>query len=141
MADSSTGKKTLMDRFLSTIERGGNALPEPATLFAILAFLVIVISGITSLFDISVIHPGTGETVRPVNLFSVKGIHLILENLVVNFTSFAPLGTVLVSLLGYWCCRGKWFDKRRIEIIGIIRSKKAVNFCNYFCRNFVKYGK
>ena len=132
MADSSTGKKTLMDRFLSTIERGGNALPEPATLFAILAFLVIVISGITSLFDISVIHPGTGETVRPVNLFSVKGIHLILENLVVNFTSFAPLGTVLVSLLGIGVAEGSGLISAVLRLLVLSAPKKLLTFVIIF---------
>lgn len=56
-------KKTWTDKFLSGVERIGNALPHPATLFALLALLVIVLSGIISLFNVSVAHPGTGETV------------------------------------------------------------------------------
>lgn len=39
-----TSKKTAMDRFLDTVERAGNALPHPATLFALLALIVIVAS-------------------------------------------------------------------------------------------------
>jgi len=35
-----------------------------------------------------------------VNLLSIEGIHRILTSLVTNFTSFAPLGTVLVALIG-----------------------------------------
>jgi aminobenzoyl-glutamate transport protein len=95
-----TEDKKLLTRFLSIIEKGGNALPHPATLFAIFAGLVIVVSGITSMFDLSVVHPGTKEVIRPVSLLSVEGIHRILTNMVTNFTSFAPLGTVLVALLG-----------------------------------------
>ena len=34
-------KRSGVDRFLAIIERAGNALPHPATLFAILALLVI----------------------------------------------------------------------------------------------------
>lgn len=90
----------MIDRFLNIVERGGNALPHPATLFAILALIVIVLSWITSQFGVSVAHPGTGETVTPVNLLSVDGLHRILTGLVTNFTSFAPLGTVLVALIG-----------------------------------------
>ncbi|MCY7312171.1 MAG: AbgT family transporter [Pseudoxanthomonas sp.] len=93
-------KRSAIDRFLNVVERGGNALPHPATLFAILAVAVVVMSWITSQFDISVQHPTTNETISPVNLLSIAGLHRILTSLVTNFTSFAPLGTVLVSLIG-----------------------------------------
>jgi p-aminobenzoyl-glutamate transporter AbgT len=49
--ETAAGRKTLLTRFLSVIERGGNALPHPATLFAIMALLVIVVSGIAAQFD------------------------------------------------------------------------------------------
>jgi len=90
----------MLDRFLNAIERGGNALPHPSTLFAILALLVIVASWLASLAGVSVQHPTTGAIVEPVNLLSLAGLHRILTNLVTNFTSFAPLGTVLVALIG-----------------------------------------
>ena len=90
----------LIDRFLRVVERGGNALPHPATLFAILALLVVVLSWVASMLDLSVQHPATGALVEPVNLLSVAGLHRILTGLITNFTSFAPLGTVLVALIG-----------------------------------------
>lgn len=86
--------------FLTVIERGGNMLPHPATLFFILAVLIVILSGITANMGLSVTHPGTGATIEPVSLLNVAGLHRILLNLVTNFTSFAPLGTVLVALLG-----------------------------------------
>ena len=91
---------SFIDKFLGLVENVGNKLPHPTTLFALFAFAVIVLSGIVSLFDIEVIHPGNGETIRPVSLLTIEGLHRILLNLITNFTSFAPLGTVLVSLLG-----------------------------------------
>ncbi|MDP1698033.1 MAG: AbgT family transporter [Xanthomonadaceae bacterium] len=100
MTDNPSTKHSILDRFLSVVERGGNALPHPATLFALLALAVIVISWFASLADLSVIHPATGEVVRPVNLLSISGLHRILTGAVTNFTSFAPLGTVLVALIG-----------------------------------------
>ena len=36
--------KGFVDRFLRLVERGGNALPHPATLFLLLALLVILLS-------------------------------------------------------------------------------------------------
>ncbi len=92
--------KKWINRFLKIIERVGNALPHPATLFAILAVLVLILSWVTSLFDLSVIHPGTKETIVPVNLINAEGLHMVLTKMVVNFTGFAPLGTVLVAMLG-----------------------------------------
>ena len=93
-------RRSAVDRFLNVVERGGNALPHPAMLFALLAFLVIIASWIASLTGISVIHPATGAVVTPVNLLSIEGLHRIATSLVTNFTSFAPLGTVLVALIG-----------------------------------------
>jgi aminobenzoyl-glutamate transport protein len=93
-------RRSRLDRLLNLIERGGNALPHPATLFAILALLVLLASAIAAALDVSVQHPTTGKTIRPVNLLTVEGLHKILTGLVTNFTSFAPLGTVLVALIG-----------------------------------------
>ena len=86
--------------FLTTVERGGNALPHPGTLFAILAGVVVVVSAIAARTGLEVIHPGTGELIQPVSLATVEGLHRILTQMVTNFTSFAPLGTVLVAMLG-----------------------------------------
>lgn len=101
-------KKTLFTRFLDIVETGGNKLPHPVTLFALFALSVIVISGIASLFDLSVVDPrpegarGRSEDgmITIVNLFSGYGLRRLAENFVTNFTGFVPLGTVLVALLG-----------------------------------------
>ena len=89
-----------LDLFLTVVERGGNALPHPGTLFALLAGLIIIVSGIAARLDLAVLHPGTGQPIEPVSLLTLAGLHRILANLVTNFTSFAPLGTVLVAMLG-----------------------------------------
>lgn len=94
------GRVRLFDRFLRVVERGGNALPNPVTLFLGLAVAVVVLSAVASGLGFSVRHPATGSPIEPVNLLSVAGLHRLLEGLVKNFTSFAPLGTVLVALLG-----------------------------------------
>jgi aminobenzoyl-glutamate transport protein len=95
-----TPPKSRLERLLAAVERGGNALPHPATLFALLGLLVIVASWIAAQAGLAVQHPTTGETVKAVNLLSLEGLHRILANLVTNFTGFAPLGTVLVALIG-----------------------------------------
>jgi aminobenzoyl-glutamate transport protein len=92
--------RSLFGRFLALVERVGNALPSPATLFALMAGLVIALSAIAAAFDISVRHPATGAEVTAVSLLTIEGMHRILTGLVANFVGFAPLGTVLVALIG-----------------------------------------
>ena len=89
-----------MERFLDGVEKVGNILPHPATLFALFALSIIVISEVVAQLDLSVIHPGTKETIKAFSLLSVEGLHMILTKMVRNFTDFAPLGTVLVAMLG-----------------------------------------
>ena len=89
-----------VDRVLDVVERIGNALPDPTTLFALLAVAVVLLSGVAAQFDLSVAHPTTGKQIEPVSLLSVDGLHRILTQLVTNFTGFAPLGTVLVAMIG-----------------------------------------
>ena len=49
----------LLSRILGTVERVGNALPEPATLFAILALGTLVASAIAQGMGLAVAHPAT----------------------------------------------------------------------------------
>lgn len=131
MAETTT-KRSGVDRLLSIIERAGNALPHPATLFALLAFMVVLFSGLFSLLDISATHPATGETVRPFNLLSVPGLHKILTGMVVNFTGFAPLGTVLVALLGIGIAEGSGLIGAVMRSLVLAAPKRLLTFVIVF---------
>jgi len=91
-------------RFLALVEWLGNLLPHPVTLFALFALGVIVVSGIASYLGVQVAdarpsaEPGAMLTVT--SLMTAEGMRWLSQNLVTNFTGFAPLGTVLVALLG-----------------------------------------
>lgn len=100
MTDSTPARPSAVDRFLAVVERAGNTLPHPATLFFLLTVLVVIASAVVAQFDVGVVHPKTGDIVTPVNLLSVDGLQRIMGGLVTNFTGFAPLGTVLVALIG-----------------------------------------
>jgi aminobenzoyl-glutamate transport protein len=94
--------------FLKFVEWLGNLLPHPVTLFAIFALGVILISGIAEFFNVWVEDPrpegARGRSpdgrIYAISLMNADGLRMIVENLVTNFTGFAPLGTVLVALLG-----------------------------------------
>ena len=102
------GGRGWMTRFLDTVEWLGNLLPHPVTLFALLAFSVVLVSGVGGWFEWAVIDPrpegaagrSPDGTIEVVSLFTADGLRWIVENLVSNFVNFVPLGTVLVALLG-----------------------------------------
>jgi len=87
-------------RFLYVIERLGNALPHPATLFAIFALGLILLSWMFGKLGLSAVNPKDGSVVQTISLVSRDGLHWIMDHTIVNFTGFAPLGTVLVAMLG-----------------------------------------
>ena len=97
-----------MTRFLHVVEWLGNALPHPVTLFAMFAAGVVVLSGILGYFEVAVVDPrpegakGRADNgmIEVVSLLNADGLRMIVLNLVRNFVEFAPLGTVLVALLG-----------------------------------------
>ncbi|MCM3713503.1 AbgT family transporter [Halalkalibacter oceani] len=99
--DDSIKKQGIFGKFLSFIERVGNKLPHPITLFAILAVVVVFLSALLSSFDISVENPTEpGETLAITNLLSGEGIAYIVTSMVSNFINFAPLGVVLATMIG-----------------------------------------
>lgn len=102
-----TEKRGFFQKFLDMIEKTGNRLPHPVTLFALLALLVIVLSAVVSSFGISAAHPGKeGEMIEVHNLLSGEGIHYIITNMTDNFIGFAPLGVVLITMLGIGVAEG-----------------------------------
>lgn len=123
---------SVFDRFLRIVERGGNALPNPATLFLVLAGAVLVFSAIAAGLGFSVTHPATGKLITPVNLLSVEGLHRILENLVKNFTGFAPLGAVLVALLGIGVAEGSGLIGAAMRLLVAKAPRRLLTFVIVF---------
>ena len=91
-------------RFLDLVEWLGNLLPHPVTLFALLAAAMVVLSGLFGWLGVSVEDPrpsaAAGATIEAISLLNAEGLRRILGGLVDNFVNFAPLGVVLVAMLG-----------------------------------------
>lgn len=124
--------KTFIDKSLALIEKFGNKLPNPTTLFALFAFGVVILSWIVAQFNLSVTMPGTNQEITVVSLLSVDGLHRILLSLITNFTSFAPLGTVLVSLLGIAVAEHSGLIGTALRLIVIKAPKKLLTFVVVF---------
>ncbi len=101
-------RRNAFTRFLDTVEWLGNLLPHPVTLFAVLAVGIVFLSGFFGWIGLAVEDPrpaggrGVAEDgmIRAVSLMNGDGVRRIFTNLVTNFTGFAPLGVVLVAMLG-----------------------------------------
>lgn len=86
--------------FLNGVEKVGNMLPHPATLFGMFALTVLVLSAVFASIGLEATDPVTGELYQAINLLTKDGVHDILLKMVSNFTAFAPLGIVIVAMLG-----------------------------------------
>ncbi len=87
-------------RLLDRVERIGNALPHPASLFLLLTLAVLVLSAAAHAAGLAVAHPATGAVMQTNNLLSLEGFRRMVLGLLPNFINFAPLGSVLVCVLG-----------------------------------------
>ncbi|MCA1633059.1 MAG: AbgT family transporter [Acidobacteria bacterium] len=125
-------KDSFLNRLLGFIERAGNILPHPATLFVILALFVVVLSAITAALGVSVIHPGTKEVIKAESLLTVAGLHRILTSLVTNFTGFAPLGTVLVAMLGIAVAEGSGLISATLRAVVLSAPRRLLTMVVVF---------
>ncbi|GAB6086101.1 AbgT family transporter [Alkaliphilus crotonatoxidans] len=131
---STSKKRGFFNRFLDVIEVVGNKLPHPVTLFVIFSLLVIAISAIAARAGLTVnferINTATGETematVTAVSLLTVAGIRDIFSKAVSNFTSFAPLGTVLVAMLGVGVAEGTGLVQAALRKLVLSTPKQLI---------------
>ena len=101
-------RNSVFNRMLSGIELVGNKLPHPITLFAIFCVIIIALSAVLAMLGVSatgeLVNSAAGtvevQTVGAQSLLTKDGIVFMLTKAVDNFTSYAPLGIVLVAMLG-----------------------------------------
>ena len=98
--EGSPKKKGFFNIFLDFIEKYGNKLPDPVMLFVFITLLILVASAIFGALGTTAVNPADGKEIVAINLLNGEGLIKILGGLVTNFTSFPPLGLVLVVMLG-----------------------------------------
>ncbi|MCK5887877.1 MAG: AbgT family transporter, partial [Alcanivorax sp.] len=86
--------------WLGRLETLGNKLPHPTLLFVWLCLLLLPLTAVLGALELSTQHPLSEETVTARSLMDGDGIRYLFTSLVGNFTGFAPLGIVLVAMLG-----------------------------------------
>ncbi|MBQ2639639.1 MAG: AbgT family transporter [Bacilli bacterium] len=113
---------------------------HPITVFLFLTVLIIILSAILSGFQMqatyNTVNNNTGELeptlVAVENMLSFDGMKFIISNATKNFISFAPLGTLLISLIGLTIAEAsgliETFSKRYLKK----RSKYILTFLVLF---------
>ena len=128
------GKKKGIQRFLDFVERGGNKLPHPLTLFWIFCVIIAIISAIAAASGASVTYEGFDKkagviqetTLTIKSLLDADGIRYIFSSMVKNFTGFAPLGTVLVALIGIGVAEGSGLMGATMKKVVTATPKRAL---------------
>ncbi|RUO38116.1 aminobenzoyl-glutamate transporter [Aliidiomarina shirensis] len=116
--NNATGAQTgLLNRLLNKVEVIGNKLPDPAVMFAGLLVIIWVLSLIFSQFTYTEIDPRTGVEITVNNLLAPTAMANFLATMVNTFMYFAPLGVVLVAMLGIGVAERSGFINVGIKLL------------------------
>ncbi len=99
-APAAVAPRGIVTRLLDGVERLGNRLPDPALLFLMLMLAVWVVSALLANVAFAEIDPRSGEAIRINSLLAGTSITAFMATMVQTFVTFAPLGVVLVAMLG-----------------------------------------
>ncbi len=107
-------KKKGINSFLDKVEKSGNRLPHPVTLFVFLAVAIVLLSAVFESMGVSVtyemINAQTQEvitnTVVARSLLAADGIRHMFTTVISNFTGFFALGTVFTIIVAVSVAEG-----------------------------------
>lgn len=127
-------KNSFFAAVLNGVERAGNKLPHPILLFGILTAGIILLSALCAWLGVSASGPMvdpqtlelTEQTVSAVSLLSREGVVYLLTHMVKSFVEFAPLGVVLVTMLGVGCAEGSGFLSAALKKMVSITPKRMI---------------
>jgi len=115
-----------IDKALGGIEKIGNKLPDPAALFLLLLFVVWALSFALSSISFNEIDPRTKLPLVINNQLTGEAIATFLSNMVTTFTSFHPLGVVLVAMLGVGVAEHTGFINASLKALLNVTSPKLL---------------
>lgn len=127
MATNSKQKPSIVSKFLNGVEWVGNKLPDPTVLFFLMCVGLAIITWFVSLFNVSVKHPGNGETIHIKSILSHDGFAMIMNDAIKNFSEFPVLGLVLGVMIGIGAAeKSDYFDKLMISVVNRAPKKLIV---------------
>ncbi len=121
---------------LNAIERIGNALPDPASLFLIGVVAVFLFSWLADFRGWeSVLLNAQGEQVlnaSATNLLSASGFRWVIENLITIFVEFRPLGLVLVAAIGIAVAEKSGLIAAALKTILVVVPRSLITPATFF---------
>jgi aminobenzoyl-glutamate transport protein len=115
-----------MGRALDAVERVGNKLPDPAALFLILLIVVWIVSALLAPVQFAEIDPRSGNPIEIKNQLAGSSLASFMARMVTIFTSFHPLGVVLVALLGVGVAEHTGFINAGLKAMLNVTSAKLL---------------
>ena len=125
---------------------------HPALLLLILTIIVMVLSSAGSILNLETtyynVNSVTGEMETQIvtinNLFNRTGLQYLFSSMLNNFTSFAPLGTLILGLMGVGVAYKSGFLNSFFKIITKDKPRKLFTFLVVFlgviCSMFYEAG-
>ena len=113
---------------------------HPALLFLFLTLGIMIISSIGSILNLEasyyVVNETTGELTSQVvninNLFNRTGLQYLISSMLKNFLEFAPLGNLIVGLLGVGVAYKSGFLNSLFRMISEKVPRKFLTFLVVF---------
>jgi len=100
VTDSESTPKPLIYRNLDAIERLGDKLPDPVFIFAWFIGALVLASVVCAALGVSAVNPVDGERLEAQSLLAADNVRQLLVEMPKTLTGFAPLGYVLLIMLG-----------------------------------------
>ena len=109
---------------------------HPALVFFILTILIMIISSVGGILHLETnyykVNTVTGDLESQLvtinNLFNRTGIQYLISNLLSNFINFAPLGTLILGLMGIGVAYKSGFLNTLNKVIARIVPRKMLTF-------------
>lgn len=113
---------------------------HPALVFSLLTLGVMIFSVVGSLLNLEasyfVVNESTGDLTSQIvtinNLFNRTGLQYLISNMLDNFISFAPLGNLIIGLLGVGVGYKSGFLNTFFRVIGDKVPRKILTFVVVF---------
>lgn len=113
---------------------------HPALVLFILTIIIMVVSSVGSILNLETtyynVNPVTGELETQIvtinNLFNRTGIQYLVSNMLSNFINFAPLGTLILGLMGVGVAYKSGFLNAFFKMVVKDKPKKMFTFLVVF---------
>lgn len=109
---------------------------HPALVLFVLTIVIMIVSSVGNILNLETVYynvnSATGELETQIvtinNLFNRTGLQYLVSNMISNFTNFAPLGVLIVGLMGVGVAYKSGFLNTFFKLVTKDKSRKMFTF-------------